>query len=306
MFSLLRLPAFWLLMMIPLRVDAAAASLPSAALPLGFTAKQFTTSDKTDLVYYESAGASPDSTTVVMVPGWTMPGWIFFAQAKHIAAHARVVVMDPRGQGASAIASSGYNYARRARDIAELIKHCDCKKTVLLGWSLGGLEALQYSVDFASANLSGLVLIDHSVGTGTAPKWDPTFLPRVRSQQRVAMQGFVKGMFRSKPDAPWLTDLVEASLKLPPDLSVLLLSQPTPREFWRDAFLNAPVPILYSVVPRFEEQANIMQQVKPSIRTSIYRNAGHALFIDESARFTAELVAFIQELPQAQSKPGAK
>jgi non-heme chloroperoxidase len=265
-------------------------------IPAGFAAQQFKTSDNARLHYYDSGKPGSEDTTVLFVPGWTIPGWIWFEQAKLVAPLARVVVLDPRGQGASPVASSGYEYPRRARDIAETIAACQCKKVVLVGWSLGGLESLQYAHDFASAGLSALVLVDHSVGTGTAPKWDPTFLPRVRSAQRKTMTQFVKGMFRTKPSSAWLDSLVDASMQLPSDLSVKLLSQPTPREFWRDAFLNAPVPVMYSVVPRFSEQAQIMKQAKPSIRTSIYELAGHALFIDESARFNAELVAFIQDL----------
>ncbi len=270
---------------------------PKEITPEGFTPKQFTTSDQAVLYYYDSATEAAQGLTVLFVPGWTMPGWIWFEQAKKAALHARVIVFDPRGQGASAVAASGYDYPRRSRDIAQLIAACQCKQVVLVGWSLGGLESLQYVADFDAQALAGLVLVDHSVGTGTPPKWDPTFLPRVRSDQRKTMTSFVKGMFRHPPEATWLAALVEASLKLPADLSVKLLSQPTPREFWRDSFLNAPVPILYAVVNRFAQQAQIMKEAKPSIRISVYEQAGHALFVDESARFAAELVAFLKELP---------
>ncbi len=274
-------------------------------IPVGFVAQQFKTSDNAQLHYYDSGKPGSEDTTVVFVPGWTIPGWIWFEQAKLVASVARVVVIDPRGQGASPVAPSGYEYPRRARDIAETIAACQCKKVVLVGWSLGGLESLQYAHDFASAGLSGIVLVDHSVGTGTPPKWDPTFLSRVRTAQRKTVTQFVNGMFRTKPNSAWLGALVDASMQLPADLSVKLLSQPTPREFWRDAFLNTTVPVMYSVVPRFSEQAQIMKQAKPSIRTSVYELAGHALFIDESARFSAELVAFIQDLTdyKAPQKP---
>jgi non-heme chloroperoxidase len=285
-----------------------ACALPSFAmsLPAGFKVKQFKTTDNVSLQYYESAVAVPDELTVVFVPGWTMPGWIWFEQATNVATKVRTIVLDPRGQGASAISSGGYNYARRARDIAELLAACQCQKVVLIGWSLGGLEALQYSHDFASAGLAGLVLVDHSVGTGTPPKWDPTFLPRLKSAQRKTMSSFVNGMFKTKPEPAWLAQLLESSMKLPADLSVQLLSQPTPREFWRDAFLTTPAPILYAVVPRFSEQAQIMKQAKPNIQISIYDKAGHALFIDQSTRFAVELVAFIQALPEYQVRTKAK
>ena len=58
--------------------------------------------------------------TIVMVPGWTMPAWIFDRRSRRSHANWRVVAFDPRAQGASDVAPGGYDPQRRGQDIAEL------------------------------------------------------------------------------------------------------------------------------------------------------------------------------------------
>ena len=293
-------------------LDSAWAA-PSFNLPIGFVAKSLQTSDQVRLQYYESTGQalatsaiglSPAGPTLLFIPGWTMPGAIWFEQASKLSKNYRVLVLDPRGQGKSQVPESGYTYARRAADIADLIAHCKCRQVVLVGWSLGGLETLQYVADFKAANLAGIVLVDHSVGTGTPPKaMDPTLFQKIRSDQRAAMTGFSRSMFKTKPAQSWLDQLITSTLSMSGASSIALLSQPTPREFWRDAFLKAPVPILYAVIPRFAEQAQIMKAARPDIRVAIFENAGHALFIDDAQGFYRELSDFANAISDGIALP---
>ena len=292
-------------------ICGAVRAAPSFSLPTGFSSKSFQTSDQVRLQYYEStlaaastAGVSTSSPTLVFVPGWTMPGAIWFEQAAKISKYYRVLVLDPRGQGKSQVPENGYTYARRAADIADLIAHCKCRQVLLVGWSLGGLETLQYVADYKAANLAGIVLVDHSVGTGTPPKaMDPTLFQKIRSDQRAAMAGFSRNMFKIKPPQQWLDQLIDSTLSMSGANSIALLSQPTPREFWRDAFLKAPVPILYAVMPRFAEQAQIMKTARPDIRVEIFENAGHALFIDDAQGFNRVLADFAKAISDGIALP---
>ena len=116
----------YLLLWLACCTDVQAVSLNS--LPSGFTAKAVLTSDQVKLQYYESnKTAAPTSTvapTIIFIPGWTMPGAIWFDEAARLAKDYRVLVLDPRGQGKSQVPETGYNYGRRAADIADLIAHC--------------------------------------------------------------------------------------------------------------------------------------------------------------------------------------
>ncbi len=274
----------------------------SPKLPSGFQAKSFSTSDQVKLSYYEAAPKAPSQSTLVFVPGWSMPGWIWFNVAKQWSATHRVIVFDPRGQGQSEVAPTGYEYKRRAADIAELIAACQCSQVTLIGWSLGGLEAVQYTQIYNADHLAGLVLVDHSVGVGKPPSWDPTFFNRLRTDHPKAMAMFVRSMFTQKPSPVALRQLTEAALHLPLQPAIELLSQPVPREFWRDAVVNAPVPVLYLVIPKFAEQAQIIKELKlqnsvPNanrIHVRVFEGLGHALFVDDAVSFNAEISEFLK------------
>src|ERR1700744_4694772 len=79
----------------------------------------FTTSDGVRLHVIDAGPHSQP--TIVFVPGWTMPAWIFGAQIQAFSNAYHVVALDPRGQGESEIAPSGYDHLRRGQDIADLI-----------------------------------------------------------------------------------------------------------------------------------------------------------------------------------------
>ena len=100
----------------------------------------FSTSDGVRL-HVITAG-SADGPVMVLVPGWTMPAWIFQAQIQEFSRRYRVVALDPRGQGDSEVAASGYGPARRGQDIADLIARMGPRPVLLVAWSLGVLDSL--------------------------------------------------------------------------------------------------------------------------------------------------------------------
>lgn len=270
--------------------------------PARSAGRWFTTSDGVRLHYLE---AGPDSTaarqapTLAFVPGWTMPAWIWQAQLEQFAGGYRVLALDPRGQGRSQIAPEGYSHARRAADIGEWLAAARCAPpVVLVGWSLGVLEALQYLHDVRAAGAAtpvrALALIDNSVGVGDPPTSDPTFLSRLRSQRRQTVAGFVNAMFKRPTDPRWRDALVEAALRTPLAASIDLLRQPRAREFWRDALYAAQVPVLYAYTPRFAQQGEIVKSRRPAIETRLFAQAGHALFVDEAPAFNEMLEQFVR------------
>lgn len=73
---------------------AACILFPEASWAQGkFESRHFVTSDGIKLHYLE-AGSGP---TLMFVPGWTMPAWIWEPQLSHFSASHRVVALDPRG-----------------------------------------------------------------------------------------------------------------------------------------------------------------------------------------------------------------
>lgn len=232
--------------------------------------------------------------TIVLIPGWTMPAWIFTPQIKTFSRQYRVVVLDPRGQGESEIASSGYNDQRRSQDIAELLHHLGPRPVLLGGWSLGVLDVLAYIHTHGDARVAGLVLIDNSVGELPAPRPSPP-RPGPKPPWPVAMRAFVHSMFQHPQPSAYLDQLTAAALQTPKWAADALLRYPEPRSYWREALYATSKPVLYIVRPGLAGQAANVARHDPNAETVVMRGVGHALFVDDPARFDALLLAFIQQ-----------
>ncbi|MCC6718902.1 MAG: alpha/beta hydrolase [Acetobacteraceae bacterium] len=256
-------------------------------------ARHFTTSDGVRLHYIEAGGGAR---TLVFVPGWTMPAWIFDRQIADLSRQFHVVALDPRSQGESAIAPSGHDHVRRGQDIAELIARLGPQKVVLVGWSLGVLDSLAYLRGAGDAHLAGLVLIDNSVGEDPPPP-PPVrpMRPGPKLPREVMMRNFVRGMFATRQPDAWLDRLTRAALRTPQKVAAELLAYPVPRTWWKEALYSTTRPTLYLVRPKFAGQAANVRAHHPSAEVVVLTNAvGHALFVDDPAGFDARLRDFLR------------
>jgi microsomal epoxide hydrolase len=222
-----------------------------------------------------------------------MPAEIWRPQLESMAPRHRVAALDPRGQGRSEIPPAGYTADRRAADIAEFVDRYP--RVVLVGWSLGALESLHFVRARGEARLAGVVLVDSSVGEPPAPR-SSSFRSDLKRDRAAALDRFVRAMFRSPRPEAELAALTAAAGQLPLDASLALLAYPYPREHWRAAAHAVKVPLLYVVTPQFAEQAKNLKRNRPATGIAVFEQAGHALFVDEPARFDALLSDFIARL----------
>jgi microsomal epoxide hydrolase len=266
---------------------ARAQSLP------GTVDRYFITTDQVRLHYLEAG--PPGAPTIVLVPGWTMPAWIFAPQIRAFAPAYHVIAFDPRGQGESEIAPSGYNQDRRGEDIAELLQNLGPAPVVVVGWSLGVLDTLAYIHNFGDARIAGLVFIDNSVGENPPPAPGPAPAhPRPLLNHADYMRAFVASMFHTEQSPAYINRLTAATLRLPEPDARALLEYPVPRSYWRGAIFATTRPVLYVVRPRLSGQANNLLIDRPNTEIAIYPYAGHALFVDEAKRFNAQMADFLK------------
>lgn len=269
-----------------LALGAMLAAVPAAAAP-PLESRHFTTSDGVRLHVIE--GGPPHAPAIAFVPGWSMPADIWRYQLVALGARYRVAALDPRGQGRSEAARSGYTLERRAADVREFLDAYP--RAVLVGWSLGALESLEYVRAHGEDRLAGLVIVDSSVGEPPAPPAG-VFKESLRGNRRRALNEFVHAIFKTpRPDAE-ASALVEGALRMRLEDSIALLSYPAPREHWRAATHAVRSPLLYVVTPQFAEQAANLQRNRPGTETIVFRYAGHALFVDEPERFNALIEDF--------------
>lgn len=286
----MRRGSIWSLVILLVLALAGGGSAAAQSIP-GTQSRVFTTSDGVRLHYLEAG--PPSGRTIVLVPGWTMPAWIWRPQIIAFDRAYHVVAFDPRGQGDSEIAASGYTPERRGRDIQELLAHLGPSRSLVIGWSLGVLDTLAAIHGDGDAHLAGLVLVDNSVGEEPPPvagKPGPATRPPPHA---VFMRNFVRGMFRTHQSAAYLDELTAATLRTPEYAARALLSYPVPRTYWREAIYATHVPVLYVVRPGFAAQAANLQRNRPDTEISVFTDAGHALFVDDATRFNALVLDFI-------------
>lgn len=253
----------------------------------------FLTSDGVRLHVLEAGAHGAQQPVLAFVPGWSMPASIFRQQLAALGERHPVAALDPRGQGESEVPSGGYAIARRARDVGEFVARY--RRVILVGWSLGALEALEYVRTQGTGAVQALVLVDSSVGEEPPPASGGSFVAELRRERAAAIDRFVRDVFRSpRPEAELLA-LRDQALRMPLDASIALFPASVPRQHWRAVARGFPKPLLYAVTAQFAEQAQNLQRARPATRIEVFADAGHALFADEAERFNRLLESFAAE-----------
>mgnify|MGYP003330656913 FL=1 len=62
--------------------------------------------------------------------------------------------------------------------------------------------------------------------------------------------------------------------------------------------------MLYAVRPRWAAQAENLKRNRPGTEIEIFAKAGHALFVDEAARFDALVESFARRRVWPDARPG--
>jgi len=141
---------------------------------------------------------------VVLVHGWAMSSRAFAAQREALSRSHRLVVLDLRGHGRSAVAApgAGFGVEDHARDLTRLLAHLDLAGTALVGWSMGGQVALE-ALPGIAGRLAALVLLSATPRFTASDDWPHghaeaavgALAARVERQPERALRRFFEGMF---------------------------------------------------------------------------------------------------------------
>jgi microsomal epoxide hydrolase len=255
------------------------------------------TSDGVELSLLERRPADPAAQTLVFLPGWCMPATIWRAQLLEFGARWRTVAMDPRGQGRSQVPEGGYTVDRRADDLHDVLQAVSAQgPAVVVAWSLGVLEALQYVQRHGSARLGGLALVDNSIGEPPAPRSGYDLPGALRKARATAVDRFVRSLFARPPPDGLVEEIRASAMRMPLEASIALLSYPLPREHWREIVEAFDRPLAYLVTPRLRSQSENLRRAQPRARVEVFEHAGHALFVDEAQHFNGVLAGWLQGL----------
>jgi non-heme chloroperoxidase len=234
--------------------------------------------------------------SILFVPGWTMPGWIWEKQVDYFSDDWRVVAMDPRSQGDSSKNATDLTPAARARDIKAVIEHLKLAPVIIVGWSMGVTDIAAYVNQFGTRSLAGIVFVDGLAGYDQVPSWIQGFVDALKTDRQKQTDAFVHGMFSKPQSEEYLAKLTKAALETPTNAAVESFTG-----LWatdnRGALARIDKPTLMivtrsSFLPNYEK----MQKAIPGARMDIFEGDGHALFVEDSDRFNGVLEDFIFDL----------
>jgi non-heme chloroperoxidase len=237
--------------------------------------------------------------SILFVPGWTMPAWIWQSQIDYLAHDYRVVAMDPRSQGQSSQTSDGLYPATRARDIKAVVDQLHLAPVVIVSWSMAVVETMAYVDQFGTNDFAGLILVDNDAGGRAPADADQDFglLKGVLEERQKALDGFIRNLNFKKPHPEEYINKVEkASLLVPTNSAVALLVGYLVADY-RPVLPKIDKPVVVCAAKSgYMSTIVAMQKNIPNSKLEIFEGDGHALFVDDPDKFNALVEDFLLNL----------
>jgi pimeloyl-ACP methyl ester carboxylesterase len=132
----------------------------------------------------------------------------FANQVPALAPHFRVIVVDSRGHGRSTRSQHGVSYHLMAEDVIALLDHLKVKQAALVGWSDGGIVALDLAIHHADRVSRVAVTGTNYNRAGTKPAgkgtpFDAYYARCVTEYKRLAPDPGELAAFRKDLRAMW-------------------------------------------------------------------------------------------------------
>jgi non-heme chloroperoxidase len=237
--------------------------------------------------------------SILFIPGWTMPGWIWQKQIDHLSPTYRVVAIDPRCQGKSPQTADGLYPAQMARDIKAVVDQLHLAPVVLVGWSMAVIETLSYVDQFGTRDVAGLVLVDEPAGgfVPGEPEQDFALLKNLLADRKNTTEFFVRKIQFHKPQPEeYIQRIIQASLNVPTNSAVALLVGVFAADY-RGVLpkIDKPTLICAAKSPDFDRVVDMQKQIAGS-KLEVFEGAGHGLFVDNADQFNAALDSFLGSL----------
>ncbi len=220
----------------------------------------------------------------------------------------RLVAMDLRGHGASERPRDGYDDSRLwAADVDAAIRELDLDRPILCGWSYGPLVILDYIRHYGQERLGGIHIVGGITKLGSeaaAAVISAEFLALLPGLFSTDLGEGVRGIesllhlcFCHEPEASDLYTMLGFGVSVPPFVRQALLTRVVDNDDLLPAILT-PVLITHGALDAVVGQQVVAQHkaLLPHAQVDIMRDAGHAAFWDDAARFNQRLGAFRDEI----------
>jgi len=253
--------------------------------------------DQTHL-YYEVAGAGQP---VVLIHGLGSSTRDWEAQVPELAQAYQVITLDLRGHGRSDKPAGPYQIPMFAADLAGLLGALGVASAHVVGLSLGGCVAFQFTLDYPSM-VRSLTLVNTAPGPGGAPEqFEREIARRVGIVQQMGMramgQALSPNLFPKPEQAALRATFVERWAENDPQAYIAATRSMLNWDV-TDHLSSITCPVLvigsdqdYSPVSAKEAYRQLM----PNARLAVIPNAHHAVPMERPEAFNPLLMQFLAE-----------
>lgn len=258
------------------------------------------------LLHVTDAG---EGKAIVLLHGWPLSDEMYEYQYNDLINHNfRVIGITLRGFGKSSKPSGIYNYEIFAEDVKKVLCILNITDAVLGGFSMGGSIAIHYASIDDGAHVSKLALF-----AAAAPIWTqrpdyPYNLPTSEVDKLIALNykdrpqllsdfGKIFGASETSINtgiSSWLYGMGLNSSSHAMAQSLIALRDTDLRKCLSK--ISIPTLIMHGKKDKICSY-DMAEQLKSSITNSqliTFENSGHALFLEETAKFNSELIKFAQ------------
>ena len=242
--------------------------------------------------------------SIVFIHGWPCSQRVWDRQLHLLQDRYRCVAFDLRGMGHSEKADCAYSFDEFGADVRHLIKHLDLHDVTLVGWSMGVSVTLAYMQKYQNdGDVGRVVLINGPIKLINSPGWE------FGIEEKECM-GYIDGLADDPINGR--RSFAEANLYKPTEAEIDFLfgiSMQTPLDIALKAVYNQMQldhrPVLESLnVPCLAMQTDhdfypvalgqYIADTVPQGQLKVFDDSGHSVQIQDTARFNASLLEFIE------------
>jgi len=248
---------------------------------------------------------NPNGPEILFIHGFSQShlSWIKQVTSGDLAKEFHMVTYDLRGHGNSdkPLEPERYRTSKYWGDEVQAVMDATgLKRPVLVGWSYGGRVMADYLTSHGTAKLAGLNYVD------AGQKGDPSFfgpnlrnLPLMASENLAiniaATRAFLHDCFSIQPTQEEYETMLAFNMMVPPKVRANMGGRALSMDDTLKA-LKLPVLVTQGAADRLVLLAASKHTAAtiPGAKLSVYEGVGHAPFWEDTARFNAELAAFVR------------
>jgi non-heme chloroperoxidase len=247
---------------------------------------------------------NPAGPEILFIHGFSQASLSWQRQVESaLAQEFRMVTYDLRGHGNSDKPLEPLKYKESkawADEVQAVINVAKLKRPVLVGWSYGGRVIADYLRIRGTDNLAGLHYVDAVSKSdpsffGDGLKVQPLMLSEDLATNIAATRTFLHNCFEKHPTQEEFETMLAFTWMVPPKVRANMGGRTLNMDDTLKA-LKLPVLVTQGAADRLvlPAAAKHTAETIPGAKLSIHDGIGHAPFWEDTARFNAELAAFVR------------